>query len=109
MIEGRKRRYWGTNFHSLWIPRDMKSFMVSYEAAILLKTPATGAIRFCKCLRKYVEIYLFVPSAPRQRSRTQNVLFFHGLGVVSVELIFESSRKIVVLTENSGNEALQTV
>lgn len=31
------------SFHKRWIPRDMKSFMVSYEAATLLKTPATRA------------------------------------------------------------------
>jgi hypothetical protein len=32
----------GTDFQSRWIPRDMKSFMVSYEAATLVKTPATA-------------------------------------------------------------------
>lgn len=29
------------SFHRRWIPRDMKSFMVSYEVATLLNTPAT--------------------------------------------------------------------
>ena len=30
------------SFHRRWMPRDMKSFMVSYEVATLLNTPATG-------------------------------------------------------------------
>lgn len=31
-----------TYFHNRCIPSDIKSFMVSYEAATLLKTPATA-------------------------------------------------------------------
>lgn len=38
---GRERER-GTDFQRRWIPRDMQSFMVSYEAATLLKTPATS-------------------------------------------------------------------
>jgi hypothetical protein len=38
-IIGIGERY--AHFHKRWIPRDMKSFMVSYEAATLLNTPAT--------------------------------------------------------------------
>jgi len=37
----RPRTKW--SFHNLCIPSDMKSFIVSYEAATLLKTPATLA------------------------------------------------------------------
>lgn len=36
----------GADFQRRWIPRDMKSFMASYEAATLLNTPATCLCQF---------------------------------------------------------------
>jgi hypothetical protein len=58
----------------------MKSFMVSYEAATLLKTPATFDIissEYGGFLREWC--YLEPPSLPLPRSQIRNALFFHGL------------------------------
>jgi hypothetical protein len=58
----------------------MKSFMVSYEAATLLKTPAT-----CDTISSEYEglsggwRYLELPSLPLPRSQIRNASFFHGL------------------------------
>ena len=40
-IKERAERERNAHFHNRWMPSDMKSFMVSYEDATLLNTPAT--------------------------------------------------------------------
>lgn len=46
LLEILHRMNWGryAHFQSRWMPRDMQSFMISYEVATLLKTPATIGI-----------------------------------------------------------------
>jgi hypothetical protein len=60
----------------------MKSFIVSYEAATLLKTPATVNLSMVTLLRlkggQYLELPFLIPAQFQIRSG----LFFHGSRIV---------------------------
>jgi hypothetical protein len=87
----------------------MKSFMVSYEAATLLKTPATrkdispGTQSF-----NLGNFYLLPPFQLREPSQTQNVSFFQDSRTVLRSLLFGWWRRNIVEVWNVGIAAEQT-